>query len=474
MKRKSVNASAFRCWLAMIVISLCIRGVVAIAQEEPVTESPDRIGPPKEMASAGAGAESLGTPGPRPVAPSLSASATLRARFEIKRGVRFDEAQAAADEDFTLSRLRLHLTWAPARWEGRLAAFIELQDARIWGEDFIDEKAVPNLTSDQLDIHQAHLDVGLAPDSRLPAKLRVGRQKLNLGAQRLVASLEWANTARVWDGARLTLGDPQRRGVDFFATRLVPVRPDAFNDHAPTGSRMFDSQLHGVYFTDKTLIRDAQLEAYWLMRFQGAAGDNVHTFGLRAACLRPQWDADMEVARQFGTFGGQEHRAMMLHVGIGHTLKAVPNSHIGAAYNFGSGDRNASDARHETFDNLFPLNHAYYGHMDFFALQNLHNAELVFKTRLSRRVSLRAAYQRFYLAQEDSDAWYDAGGRVFQQPAGDLSPDAGSEIDLTLSFDVSRFKLVVGHSRFFTGQYLRDAGTSTQSHFSYAQMEVGF
>lgn len=54
--------------------------------------------------------------------------------------------------------------------------------------------------ADNLDIHQAYLEYDFGA-----AALRVGRQKFNLADQRLVASLEWANTARVYDSVN-TLG----------------------------------------------------------------------------------------------------------------------------------------------------------------------------------------------------------------------------------------------------------------------------
>ena len=61
-------------------------------------------------------------------------------------------------------------------------------------------------------------------------QLKAGRQKFNLGAKRLVSSLEWVNTARVWDGVKITFGDSNKRIADIFISRLVPVKPNKINN----------------------------------------------------------------------------------------------------------------------------------------------------------------------------------------------------------------------------------------------------
>ena len=56
-----------------------------------------------------------------------------------------------------------------------------------------------------------------------------------------------------------------------------------------------------------------------------------------------------------------------------------------------SGDDDPTDGVHATFDNLYPLNHVYYGYMDLFALQNLRNVELSVETALPGGAYLRDA-----------------------------------------------------------------------------------
>ena len=150
------------------------------------------------------------------------------------------------------------------------------------------------------------------------------------------------------------------------------MNPRKFNWHDLTGNRMFDSYFCGAYFssalaliTDLGLVQEGRLEAYWLFRHQAEAGDGVQTFGGRLTATRGAWDAELEGAVQFGRWGDERHRGSMLRSALGYTTVDLNASRFGVAYSFGSGDGDPNDGTHATFDNLYPLNHAFYGYMDF-------------------------------------------------------------------------------------------------------------
>ena len=63
--------------------------------------------------------------------------------------------------------------------------------------------------------------------AKSPVALRLGRQELAFGEQRLLGHLAWVNTGRVWDAARATLRSKPVQ-VDVFAASLVRFLPDAF------------------------------------------------------------------------------------------------------------------------------------------------------------------------------------------------------------------------------------------------------
>jgi len=401
------------------------------------------------------------------------AGGSLRLRYEWKQGFALGKAGAVDPQDYLLSQLRLHLKLHHAnRWK----LYIEGQDARVnsaFLRNTVNDTKDANIFADSFDLHQAYFDISQGDAFRTSIKL--GRQKFNLGRQRLVASLEWVNTARVWDAALVSqqLGD-QGRVLDMFASHLVAVRPQAFNTHAPTGNRMFDSQFYGAYFTDKISMRDGRAEVYYLLRRNRRAGDRVHTVGLRYEFNNDIWDADGEGMIQTGSFGFLRQRAYAAHVGLGLAVAAY--WHLGIAYNYGSGDSNPADNRHQTFDNLYPLNHAYYGYMDLFSLQNIHNAESVLSWKVNPQNRFRLAYEGFWLAKSGTDAWYNAGAGVVRRAVGSVSSYVGSEIDMTLAtaFKALHLSTLIGYSHFFAGSYIQQTGSRRDVNFFFLQSKYVF
>ena len=397
----------------------------------------------------------------------------LRFRAESRHNFNFDESRAGNDEGFVLSRFRWGLTWEPAE---HVTGVVELQDARIYGERAIDEKRTPNVFADELDLHQAFLDLRSPRSAAVPVALRAGRQKLSYGAQRLISPLEWVNTARVFDGVKAVVGLGPGRTLDGFATRLVPVAPRQLNRHDPTGSRLFNSELHGLYYTDRGLLAGASVEAYWLLRRESDVGDAVYSLGGRLDATVGLWTVDVEATQQTGAYGGDDHRAAMVHAEGSFTTGLPGRPKLSAAVNLGQGDGDPADGVHRTFDNLYPLNHAFYGYMDFFALQNLRNVEVAVDATLPRRTGLRVVYQHFALLEPGTDAWYNAGaGRVHRATDRTVSAHAGSEIDVVVRLPLPGVGLEAGYGRFFGGDYLAETGFGAgAADFFYLQTLVGF
>ena len=416
------------------------------------------------------------TPSGKDIVPSkFTVGGSLRFRGELKDKFNFNDGR----QDYFLSQVRVNLKWQPSAW---LSFFVEAQDARVFGEDInsapsINEDARPNVFHDNMDLHQGFADLNFNKFD-FPLKLRLGRQKFNLGAMRLVASLEWVNTARVWDGVRATFGKADTRTIDIFGSRVVPVTPDRFNDYQMTGSRYFNSSFWGAYFTDKKVIANSQLEAYWLFRNDSSVDDATHTIGSRIASKINQFDLNGEAAVQFGEFGGLDHQAFMLHLEGGYTFKSLNNSRVGVAYNFGSGDDDPNDDKHKTFDNLYPLNHAYYGYMDYFSLQNIHNLEFTVNTKVGNKTKLRLAFHGFWLA-DLNDGWYNAGlGVLRRSNTDDIGSNVGNELDITVTHPLeilgNKFVFVGGYSRFFSGDYVKNSGNSVNPNFFFLMTKVKF
>ena len=400
----------------------------------------------------------------------LQVGGSLRLRGELKEGFDFS---GSGTQDYVLTQLRTNLRWDPRHWIG---VFVEGQDARVLGESrtetpAIDQDAVPNVFVDQFDLHQGYVDLHFRLSGQ-PLTVRLGRQKFNLGAKRLIASLEWVNTARVWDGVRATLGQPKHKTLDLIASRLVPVDPKHFNDYDTTPSRLFNSRFFAGYYIDEASIPAVRFEGYVLLRAEDRVDDRVWTLGTRWQAGRDPWSAELEAAVQGGEYGGVDHRGLALHAGVTYQAPRFNRNRFGLAYNYGTGDGDPTDDEHWTFDNQYPLNHAYYGYMDLFSLQNMHNIEATAQT-LWHGARLRLAYQAFWIDEPEADAWYNAGAGVVR-PAFRADPRSfvGSEVDLTVSRSFGKSAVEIGISHLFPGGYLEDTGSSGAANFAYVMHKV--
>lgn len=398
---------------------------------------------------------------------------SVRLRYENKDEFNFSKG----NEDYGLSQIRLNVTYTPVDW---LSIFVEGQDSRIYGEENINEKSTPNSFRDDAEFHQGYFDFKHSIKD-IPFKLRIGRQKFDIGSTRLIGSAKWGNTARVWDAVRLTVGEKKKRIIEAISSRLVPVDPDSFNDWANTKNRMFNSDFHVLYYTDWLLVPLTQFELYGMFRHENDVDDSVYTMGSRFETKYGNIDVDGEIAGQVGEYGDVDHRAYMAHIGSGYTLKKLKNTRLGVAYNFGSGDDNPNDQLHETFDNLYPRNHRYYGFMDFVSLKNIHNFEAAVKAKIFKPVSLRLAYQMFWLAEEDDDAWYNAGTAPIRNAKGqDVDSHVGNEVDITLNYTknmehfINKVVFEVNYSHFFTGDYIEDTGPDNDADFLYVVTKIFF
>ena len=190
------------------------------------------------------------------------------------------------------------------------------------------------------------------------------------------------------------------------------------------------------------------------------------------------FDYDFEGALQFGDVKGKDLTAGALHAGTGYTFGNAPwKPRIGIEYNYATGDSNPKDGDSDTFQNLFPTNHKFYGYADFFSWQNIHNPALQLKLSPTKTISLQADYHLFWLA-ETIDGWYRANGTTKVRPPGPAkSADSfvGSEIDLTATWKpIKNLALAAGYSHFFSGDYAKASGPSDDADFVYTSLTISF
>jgi hypothetical protein len=416
-------------------------------------------------------AQPAGTPAPNPpvvnrVNEYLPSWLYVRGEFrERMEGVTNAAFTDGRDDVYWLSRFRFDVTARPSRH----ASFsVQVQDARAASKE-VGPTAAP--FSGAFDLRMAYAQIGdpLAG----AAAVRVGRQELAFGEQRLVGHVSWLNTARTFDGARLTV----RRGtlqVDAFATSVVRIQRDEF-DKSGNGNGFF-----GAYVAASDVIPRSAFEPYvfWrrdrgLTTEDGTPGSlDAATVGLRiAGRVGSSTDYGVEVAVQRGSLGSDDVRAWAGHWQVRSGLPGPGRIRLLTEYNYASGDADPADGRRGTFDQLYPTPHDKYGLADQVGWKNVHHVRVGLDLAPWVRWPMNVGYHTWWLA-ESRDALYTAGSvSLARIAAGAGSRHVGQEVDVQVSRAITpQLQLAAGYAYIVAGQFLEQAtpGASYSAPFVMA------
>ena len=408
-----------------------------------------------------------------------------------------DSVNAFTDDAWLLQKFRLGLTLQPTPW---FKAYVQAQDAR---EIDSDRPNIPGALAaegdDNFDLYQGYLE--FSNYKVFPLGLKVGRQILTYGDERLVGPLDWNNFSRTFDAVKLRLEQPGW-SVDLFTSTPAVVSRDSFNtsdlfNGTETGRNLVFSGIHFhtdavpwgsyeaySYVVDQALGNTSNLSGQLAARvFTGnpAERSDFVTLGMRAKGDPKKlhgFEFDVEANYQTGTVRDLDLQAFAAHAGAGYNFEASWKPRLWLDYTYGSGDRNPADGKIETFQNLFPTNHKFYGIMDLTAMQNMHHGIGGLRVNPSKSVTINLDYHAFFAASTD-DVWYRANGLTAVRPlnaaARNADPYRGSEIDLVATWKVSKnLQLQSGYAHFFAGNYLADTGASDDADFGYLQATFNF
>ncbi len=400
-----------------------------------------------------------------------------------------------SDNDFLLLRTRVHAGYSPTDW---LAVYGEGQNSSSTGD-----KRDPNTQSDgPFDLRQGYVRLG--GTEALPLSLKVGRQELTYGDERLIGSFDWDNIGRSFDAAKLHF-EQSTFWVDAFVSRVVIPNDNQFDQ--PN----WDDWFSGVYGSTRCLVPKTELQLYFLADNassgspkdvttfgKGNSPRDIYTVGSRFQTLPGQldgWDLNGEFAGQFGDFqyaagtpgvvNGRRltQLAYATHIEGGYTFAAQdfqPRFAIG--FDYASGDGNPNDNEHNTFVNLYPTNHKFYGAMDFVSWQNL--LDPYFKASIVplKGLSVALTYNAFWLAST-SDFFYQVNGVPRTSGGYGIHPQngsfAGQEVDLITTYQPKPFvQLQAGFGHYFTGDYVdqtfQTSGGSHDANWVYLQAQLNF
>ncbi len=268
--------------------------------------------------------------------------------------------------------------------------------------------------------------------------------------------------------------------LDIFASRVVKIEKEKW-DQAQNGD-----DFYGMYLTTRPFktSMDQEVDTFLFIRNnrdRSVLGERKrgelkeYTFGNRFKGKKYNWDYGTEYAVQLGSRAHETIEAWALHLELGYTFSKIPwTPRMYGEFNHASGDRDPSDGRSQTFDQLFPTNHNKYGYMDIAGFRNINDYMIGTSVKPHQRLLISADFHWFLLDAKESP-WFNDGGAVVRAANPNADPHVGEELDLLATYRLSaHLNLMLGYSRFFAGPFAKDTGAHDNANFLYTQTVFNF
>ncbi|MFQ5353510.1 MAG: alginate export family protein [Thermodesulfobacteriota bacterium] len=450
------------------------------------------------------------------MATTFSFDGQYRARGEYRGNPGFVDS---AESSGVLQRVRLTTN---ADITSDTSVKITLQDSAAWGMFDPMGRGGPALTDvggNHLDLHEAFVKVNNVFGQ--PVSLKIGRQELVYGDQRLIGAFGWNNNGRSFDAIKANWAN-SAVSVDAFASK-ISESTGSFGTNCTGGcGGDGDQDFYGIYATIKSIPHNT-LDAYVLYLRDGSGAtafgqttlgntaitgtpekaSNLYTYGVRLKGNYSGVDYTLElpfqsgsvdtntsaVSASAGTGTSYDIGSWAFAAKAGYTLPTAMKIRLGAEYVTAQGDDDGGaggDTDVETFFNLFPTNHGHMGIMDQQGWRNVDAWALNATGQVTSKLKLYLAFWNFEL-NEEKDAWYGAaqwnnpGAGIRAASSTNTESDVGTELDFVATYKYnSALTAQLGLARFFTGKFLEQAGRVNSTgnvddmDFAYLQLIANF
>ena len=385
---------------------------------------------------------------------ALSAGGEVRQEYEWFANEEWG-AEVPDHNGYWLQRYMLHVD---ARLSRRVRLYGELKSGieagRAGGPRASDE--------DRLDLHQAFVDVSF---DRMT--VRVGRQELAFGSQRLVSFREGPNMRQSFDGGSVVVQRGRWR-ADGFGTRYVSTETGVFDDSSDTGR-----SLWGVYAV-RSLGQDGTkgIDLYYLgyrrtaATFdQGRGRELRHSWGTRVWKTSTAIDYNFEAVIQTGRFANVTIRAWAIGSDTGYRIETAPGRpRLGLRANVTSGDGDRNDDRLGTFNPLFPRG-GYFGLIASAGPSNQMDLHPLLTLNPRDDLTVTTGWLFFWRHRMD-DGIYTTSGTLLRSAEGTRSRFVGHSPGIEARWQVKEYLSLTGNASIFTaGPFIRESGPARTIRF---------
>lgn len=315
------------------------------------------------------------------------------------------------------------------------------------------------INANTLDAREAYVELG--PEA---AFVRIGRQELIYGSQRLLGTRDGTNVRRGWDGiiGRLHISD---WSVDGIAVTLVDVEPEGVFNDRPDSDRI----LAGVYATGPADI--SHLDLYLLytksndrQTIEGTADQHRYSAGVRSAGESDRLFWNWEAIYQWGRHGDADISAWTLATNTGLKFNGPWSPELMLSANIASGDGHVGDGRLETFDALYPRGNyfsdaAVLGPANFFNLNPYLRLSPSDRWRLSADINL-------HWRMETADGVYGPPGNLLRAPGDSSARFVSTAVSVSAAHQLSdALQLEAIYAHVEPARFISETGPSAPVDF---------
>ena len=377
--------------------------------------------------------------------------------------------ETPADKDgYILTRYLLHADFHAGKY---FRTFIQLQSSLANGKETVPSPVDEN----QLDLHQAFVDAVVPLNERHLLTVRVGRQELLYGSQRLIAVRDGPNNRQSFDAVKLFYSQNNFK-ADLFFSHFVRSTPQIFDDGFNKNTKFW-----GAYIVRDKLSFLKNLDLYYLglWKKKAAFDDGIgkelrHSIGSRIWSNKNNWRYDIEGVYQFGKFAEKNINAWTLSFNTGYKFsKAKFKPEAGIKTEWISGDVSYGDKKLQTFNPLFPRG-GYFGLASLIGPANLFDIHPSLTLELKKTLFLDIDYDIFSRYSKNDGIY---GPNVLLIYSGKNNPYKfiGKQLSTDVVYTPINFLYFRWEFTWFdAGQYLKETGVGKDIVFTGVTAQLKF
>ena len=275
---------------------------------------------------------------------NLSVGGEWREQYQNYTNANFGQFPASFTEGSPHQWMHRMLLHSDFRYRNALRAFVQLNNTT---RSLNPNPITSQLDENQLALHQWFLEANVSKHWLV----RAGRQEMQFGQERFVATKEGPNTRQSFLGVTAEGKFPSLK-VDAFYVKPVRMNVGVFDDG------LMDEEFGGIYAVKTDKKRNWNVDAYYFY-LESTQREYVFKKGLeqrRTAGLRVyspfrSLNYDVEIAHQWGQFNSLDISAWMFVLDF--NFETLKHSYIGFSGNYVPGDESSTDQELNTFNTLF-------------------------------------------------------------------------------------------------------------------------